>query len=230
MINIPEIIGNVVDTMRDSGTYESWTVVDTTYTITSTNNLTDLEWVSILDGAGSEFGEFQVTNISSIAFDIVSSTAPPASGLYSSLEPFCMYGHSREISNRLLLKDKDSVYKYQKYPLIALRLPVIEDVGQGGIHNVSLNIAILEFTDKNYSSPERYENVITPILMPLYLEFIEALNKNGQILNNGTFEHDKIDRLFYGIDELEGNTSYIFNDPLDGIELQNLELKIINKC
>jgi hypothetical protein len=141
-----------------------------------------------------------------------------------------MYGHKREISNRLLMKDKDKVYKFQKYPLIALRLPVVEGVVQGNIHNVSLNIAILEFTEKNYSSPERYENVITPILMPLYLAFIDALNKNGQILNNGTFEHEKVDRLFYGVEELEGNTAYIFNDPLDGIELLNLDLKIINKC
>jgi hypothetical protein len=65
--------------------------------------------------------------------------------------------------------------------------------------------------------------------MPLYFDFLEKIQDSGEVMSLGRPEHDKTDRLFYGIDALEGNESYIFNDPLDGIELTNLNLKLIDK-
>ena len=228
MINVPKIIGNVVDSMRDEGIYTGFTQVDNTYTIIVSNELSENEWVNISDGA-SIFGDFKAINVTTSSFDIVSNDTPPSPGSYKSLEPFYLYGHRREIANRLLMKDKDSVYKYQKYPLFALRLPISETVTFDSIHETSLNIAILSYTDKNYNSEQRYQNVITPVLMPLYTEFLDKIRGNSEIMEVGIAEHDKTDRLFYGIEALEGNESYIFNDPLDGIELTNLSLKIIDK-
>jgi hypothetical protein len=225
MINVPEIIGSVIDSMRKEGDYTSFSNVGSTYTLQSVNTLTEDEWINLNDT-----DEFQAVNVSSTSFDIVSGSDPLSSGSWTSLEPFYMYGHRLEIANRLLMKDKDKVYKYQKYPLFALRLPINEAVSFDNVHDVSINIAVLEFTNKNYRAEQRYENVITPILMPLYLDFVDKLKDNGNIQLLGTPEHDKVDRLFYGIDELEGNVAYIFNDPLDGIELLNLNLKLINTC
>lgn len=222
---VPEVIGRIVDSMRDSGSYTSWSKVGTTYTIVAENELLEDEWMSLNDS-----DEFQVTNVSSSSFDIVSSSDPDATGTYKSLEPFFMFGHRREISNRLLMKDKDDVFKYQKYPLFALRLPIDEDVLQD-VHDVSLNIAILAFTNKNYRSQERYDNVIDPVLVPLYDEFLEKVQDSFELMNIGLPDHQKTDRLFYGVSALEGNEAYIFNDPLDGIELIDLELKLLNnKC
>jgi len=229
-MNVPEIIGNVVDSMRESGAYTSFTSSGSTRTINAVNTLEEDEWVTVYNVSGDSIGDFQVSNVTSSTFDIISTEVPTATGSYKSLEPFYMYGHRREISNRLLEKDADDVYKYQKYPLIALRLPISEDVQQGSITQVSLNIAILDFTEKTYTSEQRYDNIIIPVLTPLYNQFIEKLDRSGNILNNGTFEHNKIDRLFYGIDALEGNTAYIFNDPLDGIEIVDLNLKLIDNC
>ena len=206
---VPEVIGRIVDSMRDSGSYTSWSKVGTTYTIVAENELLEDEWISLNDSY-----EFQATNVSSSSFDIVSSSDPSATGTYKSLEPFFMFGHRREISNRLLMKDKDNVFKYQKYPLFALRLPIVQNVVQD-VNDVSLNIAILAFTDKNYRAQERYDNVIDPILFPLYTEFLVKVQDSFELMNLGPSDHQKVDRLFYGINALEGNEAYIFNDPLD---------------
>ena len=225
MINVPDIIGNVVDSMRKTGSYSSWSKVSTTYTLVSENTLVENEWIILNDT-----DEFQSVNVTSTQFDIVSLSDPLASGTWKSLEPFYMFGHRREISNRLLMKDKDNVFKYQKYPLFALRLPIVQDV-EGYIQDVSLNLAILDFTNENYRAEDRYDNVITPILTPLYSSFLEKVEESSEIMTIGIPIHQKVDRLFYGIDALEGNEAYIFNDPLDGIELIDLELKLLNnKC
>ena len=219
---VPKVIGRIVDSMRDSGNYTSWSKVGTTYTIVAENELLEDEWISLNDS-----DEFQSINVSSSSFDIVSSSDPPATGAYKSLEPFYMYGHRREISNRLLMKNKDNVFKYQKYPLFALRLPIVEDVLQD-VNDVSLNIAILAFTNKNYRAQDRYDNVINPILVPLYTEFLLKVQDSFELMNLGLPDHQKVDRLFYGVSALEGNEAYNHADPLDGIELIDLELKLLN--
>lgn len=140
-------------------------------------------------------------------------------------QPYYMYGHRQEIANRLLEMDQDNVYKYKKYPLIALRLDVPEQ-HKGGLIDYSLNIAILDFTEKEWNSEQRYENVIKPILIPLYKRFLVELKQSGLfIINEEEPEHTKIDRPFWGTTQPEGNVKYIFNDPLDCVEIIGLKLK-----
>jgi len=59
---------------------------------------------------------------------------------YTTGMPYYMYGHRRELANRLLEKDKDSVFKYQKYPLVALRLDTPEEYADGVV-TFTLNVA-----------------------------------------------------------------------------------------
>lgn len=148
------------------------------------------------------------------------------------LMPFYMYGHRLEIANRLLEQDKDKVYKYRKYPLIALRLDIDEHKADGVIA-YNLNLAILTYTDKNWNAEQRYTNIFKPILYPLYDRFMAELRNSGLFMWDGeqSFpEHHKIDRPFWGIAQSEGNTKYIFNDPLDAIEITDLKLKQNIKC
>jgi hypothetical protein len=149
-----------------------------------------------------------------------------------SLAPFYMYGHRLEIANRLTLKDKDSVFKYQKYPLIALRLPVMEDVSDGVWH-FTLNIAILTFTQKNYNSEQRYQNVFKPVLYPLYKRFLSEIRNSGLFMwpqDQEYPEHEKVDRLYWGTEYSEGHEKNIFNDPIDAIEIMGLKLNQVVKC
>lgn len=143
-------------------------------------------------------------------------------------KPFYMYGHRLEISNRLLEMENDIVYKYKKYPLIALRMPFDEKRENGMITYSSINIAILDFTKENWNAEERYANTFKPILYPLYEAFKKALKNSGLFMWAGDQTeppHTKRDMLFYGEFLREGNVKYIFNDPLDAVEITNLTLK-----
>lgn len=146
--------------------------------------------------------------------------------------PYYMYGHRLEIANRLLEKEQDKIFKYKKYPLIALRMDFPEDV-YDGLWHFDLNIVLLAFTDKNYNTEERYEKVFKPVLYPLYQAFLKQIKDSGLFMWDGAQNvppHTKVDRPFWGIEEREKNSKYIFNDPLDGIELINLRLNQIVKC
>ena len=142
------------------------------------------------------------------------------------LMPFYMYGHRLEISKRLLAKDKDKVFKYQKYPLIALRMDIAETVSNG-IWSHSLNILILNYTNKGWNAEERMANIFIPVLYPIYERFMLELQNSPLFFWSGNQdypEHTKIDRPFWGIENQEGNVRNIFNDPIDAIEIIGLKL------
>jgi len=149
------------------------------------------------------------------------------------MAPFYLYGHRLDIANRLLQKDNDKVYKYQKYPLIALIMDFPEQIDQG-MSKYTLHIVILHSTDPNYTTDDRYTWVFKPILYPLYLKFMEYLRKVGKYTWMGDMQyppHTKIDRPFWGTVYDQGNAAYIFNDRLDAIELSDLKLsKTIKNC
>lgn len=218
---ITDIIGNVVDKMRYTGSFNSVTQNGNEWTINVRNKLVAKEWVEV-DGS-----EYKVIEADTTYFKVQSASFP-SSGTYKALAPYYLYGHRLEIANRLLEKDKDDVYKFQKYPLIALRLPIPERKNDG-IVETRLNIGIMEFTEKRYNSAQRYENVFKPKLNPLYLRFMDALRKFSGALDPGIQRHTKVDRLFWGIEYNEGNSKYIFNDPIDAIEMVDLIMKFTDK-
>ncbi len=151
---------------------------------------------------------------------------------YQAGMPFYMYGHRREISNRLKEKDGDKVYKYQKYPLVALALDTPEK-NESGMIRYTLNIALLMLTDKKWNAEERYVNVFKPVLYPMYESFLKQLKNVGKFTwesKDARPPHTKIDRPYWGTHAEEGNEANIFNDPLDAIELIDLQFSQNYKC
>ncbi len=148
-------------------------------------------------------------------------------------KPYYMFGHRIEVKDRLNAMDKQSVAKYQKYPLIVLNMD-IKELERDGTTQYLLNVIILDRTEKNYVAPERMDNVVKPILYPLYEKFIESLNKVGIFYwegNKARPDHDRIIRLYWGTAGEEGNAANLFSDPLDAIEIQNLKIfQVIKKC
>jgi hypothetical protein len=91
----------------------------------------------------------------------------------------------------------------------------------------NLNLAILAFTDRNYTAQKRREKVIQPVLMPLFDRFMKEIRKAGifTYVGNGKMpEHTRAVRPFWGIQYQEGNKASIFSDPLDAIEILNLKV------
>lgn len=146
--------------------------------------------------------------------------------------PYYLYGHRREMNIRLIQKDKNKDLKKQKYPLIILRLDTVESVAKGMI-SYSLNVGILMLTDPNYPTAERYDVNFRPILYPLYDLFMQKLRESPKFTWAGDQkrpEHKKIDRPFYGTAMSEGNSSYLFNDPIDAIEIVDLKFNQRLNC
>lgn len=140
--------------------------------------------------------------------------------------PYYMYDSRLKIARGLLEKSKDMTLKFQKYPLIALRLPVDQQVVNGVI-NYRLNIGIFSYTRKEYNTQQRYNNVFKPILFPLYKMFFEKLKESGLFMWPGFQElpdHRPVERPLWGTEGAEKNEKYIFDDPLDCIELIDLRV------
>lgn len=146
-------------------------------------------------------------------------------------KPYYEFGHRLEIANTLTEKE-GTQYKYRRYPLVALRLDIGEEIDEG-MQKVSINVALITFTDERYKARERYEKVLLPILYPMYESFMVALKRSGIFTWEGHQvypPHKVIDRPYWGIADSEGNVRNIFNDPIDAIELTDLKLNKRIKC
>jgi hypothetical protein len=142
--------------------------------------------------------------------------------------PYYFYGHPMDINRQMIERDRELTTKGKVYPAIALRLPTKEEMGSGLTH-YNLNVAIFAETNLNWSAPERYANVIKPVLIPLYLLFIDRLRKRGFIWDGNTSSmppHDRTDKPHHGVEETQGNKAYIFTNKLDAIELESLRINI----
>lgn len=149
--------------------------------------------------------------------------------------PYFMYGRKVELANLLKEKDKSEEFTDKKYPLILLKLEIPENVVDGVI-KTKLNLAIVDYTEKSYITSERYTNVITPVLYPLYTKFMNTLGEIGLFTwpmpldgDNEWPPHTKVDRPFYGTFDDNKNVKSIFDDPLDAIEIIDLEVGVYLK-
>ena len=149
-------------------------------------------------------------------------------GIAAGLEsPYFFYGTPVEINRQMIERDKGST-KGKVYPAIALRLPTDED-SKNGLINYNANVGIFAQTKMQYDAPDRYSNVVKPILYPLFELFLDRLKRAGFTWDGDGSEppHKKRDMLHHGVEATQGNIAYIFNQPLDAIEI--VSLRINNK-
>ena len=145
--------------------------------------------------------------------------------------PYYFYGHPMDINKQLIENDKSIAKKNQKYPAIFLRLPIVEQI-QDGLIGFNLNLGIMDVTKKDYNTPERYEHVIKPILIPLYELFLDRLKKKGFTWGGYLLipPHTKVDQPHHGVEATQGNKAYVFESALDAIEIINLKINKRIKC
>lgn len=135
------------------------------------------------------------------------------------------HGHPVEIIETLKQKDKSDTLVFKKYPAVFLFQDFKETVSQAGIAtSARLHILIVAATSREYKASERYDKNFRPILYPIYLELKNQILKSGKVLAD-VLSFEKTDRLFWGKQGLYGNEGNVFNDYLDAIEIQNLDLK-----
>src|SRR5215217_6872485 len=110
-----------------------------------------------------------------------------------------IYGHPLEVLNTLMLMSGDA----------------------------DLHFLIITGTNPNYTAPQREDFSFTPILHPIYGEFIEQIRKSGLFSFEGSTPkpYERFDRLFWGKEGLYGVEGNIFNDNIDAIEFK-IRLKV----
>lgn len=137
-------------------------------------------------------------------------------------------GRNLQILNSLTGLDESITLKGNKYPLIAVFLPIIETRGRIGyyaqakIRRIIISTITVDDTEikDRFGVGETYQTV----LYPIYYEFLNRLAQSPNIIGSDplAFVHDKMDNP--GVQPI-GKGS---NDYIDSIEIMNLEL-ILNQ-
>jgi len=145
-------------------------------------------------------------------------------------KPYYLYGHPIDITKQLKYKDNSSE-KFKKYPLVCLLLDNPQKKGDSlnVEYSVSPTVLILAETSSSYLSEERTLGTFKPVLYPIALELILQIENSRHILTRS--EGVKCvwtDKYFWGMEgiRMKGYDGLIFNDHLDGIQLEFTDLKI----
>lgn len=148
--------------------------------------------------------------------------------LTATMRLYFMHGHPLEIVNTLADKANASSYKGKRFPLIALYQDIEENIRNEGYERIApVTVIIANQTDPNYSAATRQDNNFDPILYKLEEGFKYCLKKS-EYIGGLKPDYNRIDRIYWGRNGIYGNEGNMFQDYIDAIELNNLELKIIN--
>ena len=144
------------------------------------------------------------------------------------LRPFYLYGHPVEIFNILSEKGESEKFKYFKFPLVALFQDFEEKVDKSGVTVEDVTLVIMTETDPNYKADNRYTNTFTPTLLPIYELLIKYIKQSSLVVSDNDYEHTKVDRLYWGTGNEQGNLSRLGNDALDAVVVRGLSLRTMD--
>lgn len=143
--------------------------------------------------------------------------------------PYFMSGHRVELAARLAVRDQSTANKDKKYPMILLFLDA-PATREGNVIKHRLNMAIMTYSKKERNAEERLEQVIDEKLRPVYEAFKQGLVDSGLFIWEGDPTeppHTAVDRPNWGVPTGEGNERQYFKDPVDAIEITELELNAV---
>ena len=134
------------------------------------------------------------------------------------------YGYVEELNETLKQYEADPAKYDKKFPLVWLAEPFTTEHGIEGIYGIStIDIFIINKTEKTYKAKERMENNYKPILYPIANELLK------QFTVNPVFSHISVAKIQYrttkGYYWGEGQQA-ILNDTVDCLKLGSLRLRI----
>jgi hypothetical protein len=141
---------------------------------------------------------------------------------------YYMYGHPKEISNRLQQLTDSPTEAHKKFPLVILFTDITIEIGAEGFYGATkLRMLVCNITEANYISEQRTELNFKPIIHPIKDELIKQLSLHKQFTYEGELQYKETDMYFYGS---QINNNNVFNDRVDGTELKDITLNIKLKC
>lgn len=158
--------------------------------------------------------------------------------LFATLNKHILYEYGRSIQIITILQNKNNGISAQtkgnKYPLVALFQDFPET--HNTFYSVTVKfpkISIAALCQQTDLPAKRYDNNFKPLLYPIYEQFFIQLAKNKNVVGTGdpdAFPHIKWDRP--GTQPATDDKKANFNDFVDAIEIQNLEVtfKKVTHC
>lgn len=121
-----------------------------------------------------------------------------------------------------------------KFPLVVLFTPVEEDRGGSGLQSTcKLSMLIACSSHTEWDNEKRLDTSFKKILHPIYERLMKELAKSDYIKKpyNGDFRHTYSENYSYGRFGAYTDTDKKLSEPIDAIDIRNLELSINNlKC
>lgn len=222
------IISEIVDSLRER--YAISNIIDNlngTYTVLTgqTYGLQNGDFVTISDTPGfNQSFEISVL-IANTSFNITLATGiaiPITFGQWKANAPYFYFSEWKEADRKLMEKGESFVYRFQRFPMIFLLLPITETDSKHLIHDFEidkLNIYFFTQTDEKKDSIWREINTF-PELRILETKF----NNQFQKYITTALEKQRTEMFF------DTGEKYRFTAPVDTIinEYTNLKVMIPN--
>lgn len=146
-------------------------------------------------------------------------------------KPYYLYGHPIDITKQLELLG-GSTERFKKYPLVCLLLDNPQKRGDSlnVEYSVSPTVLVLARTLPAYISEQRTIETFKPILYPIALELLNQIDNSRHLLSQPDgIKCTWTDKYFWGKQgiKMKGYEGLIFNDYLDGIQLDFSEIKVL---
>jgi hypothetical protein len=151
---------------------------------------------------------------------------------------FYQYGNIAELDEILQsYSNSTKEFREQKYPAIFLLTDFREKRNSHPDYETEafLQLLIVAGSMKGYRTADRYREVFTPILHPIYEAFISQLVKDSSVVKQkfNMLPHDFINRSLisgFMLRTQSGATKNLFSDFVDAVEINNLNLIILKTC
>lgn len=143
-----------------------------------------------------------------------------------------VFGNTRYVKTYLDEMSKGKYGSDEKLPLIALFTPVVEDRNNPDYHSiVKVNILIACKTNRDWSNEQRRDHSFASVLRPIYRRFIEELKADGRLDfgYNEAIRHSYSENYSYGKYGAFTSAGDEVSEPIDAIDIRNLELKITHQ-
>lgn len=142
-----------------------------------------------------------------------------------------LIGSQKEVQQRLAEWSRNESTKDSKYPCIVVFTPFQQQRMQSDVKyltQATVNILIVNDTEKTYTTPERITNVFEPILWTIYNLFLNELILSNYFDLDSTFKipHDYVDHFHYS--PTPAKDQNVLSAVLDAVEMQNVELNLMN--
>ncbi len=143
-----------------------------------------------------------------------------------------VFGNSQYVKDHLDELSKTPKGNDMKFPLIALFCPFEERRNNSEYFSkATVNVLIACPTSKEWSNEERLERSFRNILRPIYNRLLEALKEDGRIDfgYDDVVRHKYSENYSYGRYGAHTGTGEQVSEPIDAINISNLELTITNQ-